>query len=260
MNIYKLPPKVCSTNDLVQLGCPEDKKSGEELLAELLGNGTLAKKRREFDAMDIDYDFEDRSDHSSRSDQSDLLNFLGDDTDVTVKNMDQSQGIKLIFSKKPKTKPTPDSECGNATPSTYGPVLPELVPEVSAKHDVEIKSPEIILRYTTTKTVIQTVHEEEPVDDKKIFEHSGPVQHRTVVFEFVYAGIKNACEYIEKPRISIDIERQTEKSMNTLHDMSKHLPIKGKPFTVGKKVTINEHTRKKRWAIQLRSCSIENII
>ena len=137
IEVYQLPQQP-DFEQLVKLGYPEDKKSGEELLQSFLNDGSLLSRHRDYDRLhddcDIDYDFEDRSDHSSRSDQSDLLNFLGDDTDVTVKNIDQSHGIKLIFSKKPKTKPTPESEREMTTPTHAPPPAEEATPmEVEKK-------------------------------------------------------------------------------------------------------------------------------
>lgn len=151
VDIYQVPQQPDSEGQLVRLGYPEDKKSGEELLQSFLDDGNLANRRRDYDRLhddcDIDYDFEDRSDHSSRSDQSDLLNFLGDDTDMTVTNIDQSHGIKLIFSKKPKSKPTPDSECEITMPSTV--VQPPAPPEEATPMEIdapEKKSPKKVKR------------------------------------------------------------------------------------------------------------------
>ena len=140
IDIYQTPQPVDLERQLVKLGYPDDKKSGEELLQSFMDDGYIVGRRRDYNHLhgdcDIDYDFGDRSDRSSRSDQSDLLNFLGDDTDVTVKNIDQSHGIKLIFSKKPKSKPTPDSEREITTPTAT------TIPDEA--RDMEIDTKEVV--------------------------------------------------------------------------------------------------------------------
>ena len=109
---------------LVDLGSEESKKSGEQLLHQILnapsitpvasasrlgssGNPTDEPRSENHSAYDFTPD-DEKSERSSRSDRShsDDLSFLGDDTDLTVKATvsDPSLGIKLTIAKLPKFK------------------------------------------------------------------------------------------------------------------------------------------------------------
>ena len=114
----------------VSLGDDECKKSGEELLQQLLNSATpempsvqpddteMKSENHSYEQTMEEMDFDEKSEPSERSEQSsrssrsdrshsdENLSFLGDDTDLTVKATvsDPSMGIKLTITKRPKAK------------------------------------------------------------------------------------------------------------------------------------------------------------
>ena len=109
----------------VSLADPDEDvhKSGEELLKQftvgvedMLQNNEMpdleeVEPQSNQSPEDVDYDMEEKSERSERSSRSsrshsdENLSFLGEDSDLTVKNVsDPSQGIKLTIMKLPKVK------------------------------------------------------------------------------------------------------------------------------------------------------------
>ena len=120
--------------------------------------------------------------------------------------------------------------------------------------------PEKRIEYKTTRTIIQTVDDEEDGYTGNVFDNYVPVQQRTVLFEFVYAGISKACEYVEKRRITIEMDTLTEQeSMNKVHELCQHLSTKGRPLLPAAfKYNSAPQTARQRWARTLHSCSLRN--
>ena len=109
--------------------------------------------------------------------------------------------------------------------------------------------------------MIQTIDEDE--DDSSyndVFLNYVPVEQRTVLFEFVYAGISRACEYVEKRRITIEMNSMLENTeMNKVHKLCCGLPIKGRPLSPAS-FRHSPKTSRERWAHKLYSCSLKNTI
>ncbi len=192
----------------ILLGDENSKKSGEELLQEILDSKPVGRGMRKSteslsqevksevhgsEDMDVDVDEKSsrsgRSSRSSRSDRShsEDLSFLGlgEDADLTVQATvsDPSMGIKLFISKKPKSRVETEKAASDV------PLMPKLSSQEALTGETRTSAPKLYRSGSKPSGA-----DSEPVFDRV------PIQSQEVTFVFRFLGREQVCK-TERNRI-----------------------------------------------------------